>query len=75
MTGRQVDLALALYVAGKTYTEIADKVDIDPSRVGQLARKAGLPYRGEKKCSQKLAAWEVRQRNIAERRSSQTEKA
>lgn len=75
ITNKQVDKILDLYVAGRTYNDIAGEIDIDPSRVGQLARKAGLPLRSNSKPkSAKQLAYEQRRRNVQERATLQNGK-
>lgn len=72
-TNKQVERVLELYNAGKTFIEIGDEVDIDPSMVGRLARKAGLPMRLGPKSNDppKWLAHQQRLRNVKERTAKQ----
>lgn len=46
MTNKTKAEIVRLYKEGLTFMEIADQIgDLDPSRVGQLAKKLGLPRR------------------------------
>lgn len=52
--------------AGEKYDSIADTYDIDPSAVGQHARKAGI-YRGKVRVSPKKQDWVARQKKTLQR--------
>ena len=54
--------------AGEKYESIADSYDIDPSAVGQHARKAGI-YRGKVRVSPKKQEWARRQKRISDRQA------
>lgn len=72
MTNKQKEAALELYKTGLTYNDIAGRLDIDPSRVGQLARKAGLERRGKNflPLTPKQAAAAERERRVVERKAT-----
>lgn len=69
MTNKQREEAIRLYKEGKTYDDIGGWLDIDPSRVGQIAREEGLPLRKmlSRQPSPRQAARMERLKRIVER--------
>ena len=75
MTNKQREEAIRLYKEGATYDDIGGWLGIDPTRVGQIARKEGLPLRGTSRISNRIPslrqkAHMERLKKVAERRSS-----